>query len=43
MGYLSNREEERLLRQPAYRTKLIKAMGRAVDQHFQAVQQASLP
>ena len=34
MGYLSNKEEERLLRQPAYREKLAKATVRAVDSYF---------
>lgn len=34
MGYLSNREEERLLRQEAYREKLAKATVTAVDEYF---------
>ncbi len=34
MGYLSNKEEERLLRQPAYREKLAKATVRAIDSYF---------
>ena len=34
MGYLSNKEEERLLRQPSYREKLAKATVRAVDSYF---------
>ena len=34
MGYLSNPEEEQLLRQPAYRAKLGTALVRAVDHYF---------
>lgn len=34
MGYLSNKEEERLLRQPAYREKLAKATVRAINSYF---------
>lgn len=43
MGYLSNREEERLLRTRSYRTKLGDALVRSVDQYFAAVQKASRP
>ena len=34
MGYLSNKEEEKLLRQPSYREKLAKATVRAIDSYF---------
>ncbi len=34
MGYLSNKEEERLLRQQDYREKLAKASVRAIDSYF---------
>ncbi len=34
MGYLSNTEEEKLLRQPSYREKLAKATVKAVDAYF---------
>lgn len=34
MGYLSNKEEEKLLRQAPYREKLAKATVRAVDSYF---------
>lgn len=34
MGYLSNRDEEKLLRQEAYREKLAKAVVRAVNGYF---------
>lgn len=34
MGYLSNAEEERLLRQAPYREKLAKATVRAIDDYF---------
>ncbi|KAF0139604.1 MAG: N-acetylmuramoyl-L-alanine amidase [Rhodospirillaceae bacterium] len=34
MGYLSNPEEEQLLRQPTYRAKLGSALVRAVDHYF---------
>ncbi len=46
MGYLSNRTDEKLLRQRAYRAKLSQAVVRALDQYFQArvgVQGARLP
>lgn len=35
IGYLSNKEEEALLRTPAYRTKLAIALTRAVDRFFE--------
>jgi N-acetylmuramoyl-L-alanine amidase len=34
MGYLSNKQEEKLLRQPEYRAKLINSLSRAVDAYF---------
>jgi N-acetylmuramoyl-L-alanine amidase len=34
LGYLSNREEERLLRDPAYRSRLANAVLKAVDRYF---------
>lgn len=43
MGYLSNREEERLLRTASYRAKLGDALTRTVDQHFAQIQKASRP
>lgn len=41
MGYLSNHEEERLLRTASYREKLGRAFLRAVDTYFEARQKAS--
>ncbi len=35
LGYLSNKEEETLLRQPQYRTKMAIALTRAVDRFFE--------
>jgi len=35
LGYLSNHEEETLLRTPQYRTKLAIALTRAVDRFFE--------
>ncbi|NKD76694.1 AMIN domain-containing protein [Haematospirillum sp. H1815] len=43
MGYLTNRDEERLLRTRGYRKKLASAMVRAIDRYFSATQKASLP
>jgi N-acetylmuramoyl-L-alanine amidase len=40
MGYLSNREEERALKTEGYRSKLMAAVVRGVDQHFAPVQLA---
>jgi len=34
MGYLSNAKEERQLRSPQYRAKLMAAVKRAIDQFF---------
>ena len=42
MGYLSNRTEERLLKQQSYRRKLANATKRAVDDYFENMQHASL-
>lgn len=41
MGYLSNPEEEGLLRTTAYRAKLGKALLRAADRYFATAQKAS--
>jgi N-acetylmuramoyl-L-alanine amidase len=41
MGYLSNAEEERLLRTSRYRAKLGDSLHRAVDHYFLKVQKAS--
>jgi N-acetylmuramoyl-L-alanine amidase len=43
MGYLSNEQEERDLRQPHYRVKLAKSIGRAVDRFFMQTQKAKRP
>lgn len=42
MGYLSNRTEEKLLRQSSYRQKLAKSTGIAIDEYFDNMQHASL-
>ena len=42
MGYLSNRTEERLLKQQSYRRKLAKATTRAVNRYFDNMKHASL-
>ncbi|MGB8274486.1 MAG: N-acetylmuramoyl-L-alanine amidase, partial [Alphaproteobacteria bacterium] len=34
LGYLSNRDEERLLRNPAYRARLSAALVRGIDRYF---------
>ncbi|WP_417453705.1 N-acetylmuramoyl-L-alanine amidase [Kiloniella sp.] len=34
LGYMSNRQEERLLRSDKHKEKLVAAIGRAVDQYF---------
>jgi len=34
MGYLSNKEEERALRQPRYRKKLVTSIVEAFNNHF---------
>lgn len=41
MGYLSNAEEEKLLKTKTYRSKLGKALLRAIDRYFATVQKAS--
>jgi len=33
-GYLSNRQDEQLLRKPEYRTKLANALARAIERYF---------
>jgi N-acetylmuramoyl-L-alanine amidase len=43
MGYLSNDDEERELRQPQYRVKLAKAVAKAVDRFFAQAQKAKRP
>lgn len=43
LGYLSNKVEERNLRQPEYRAKLAKGLVRAVDRFFLREQKASRP
>ena len=42
MGYLSNRTEEKLLRQDNYRKKLAKSTSVAIDKYFDNMQHASL-
>lgn len=42
MGYLSNRVEERLLKQKDYRKKLAGSTGNAIDKYFENMQRASL-
>ncbi len=42
MGYLSNRHEEKLLRQSSYRKKLAKSASVAIDRYFDNMQHASL-
>ena len=42
MGYLSNRTEEKLLRQESYRRKLAISASAAVDRYFENMQHASL-
>jgi len=42
MGYLSNRTEEKLLRQSSYRQKLAKSTSIAIDEYFDNMQHASL-
>lgn len=42
MGYLSNRTEERLLKQQSYRNKLATATTRAINKYFENMQHASL-
>lgn len=42
MGYLSNPRDEAMLRDPAHRKKLARAIGRSVDGFFNDVERASL-
>lgn len=42
MGYLSNRTEEKLLRQEDYRRKLAKSASAAIDSYFENMRHASL-
>ena len=42
MGYLSNRHEEKLLRQSSYRKKFAKSASVAIDRYFDNMQHASL-
>ena len=37
MGFLSNRKDEALLRQPAHRRVLVRAIGDAIDDYFAAI------
>lgn len=41
IGYLSNREEERMLRTPAFQEKVAVAVRRGIDRYFRAVQSAA--
>lgn len=42
MGYLSNRQEEKLLQQKSYRKKLAESASEAIDKYFENMQHASL-
>ena len=42
MGYLSNRSEEKLLRQPSYRKKLANSAAEAIDKYFENMKHASV-
>lgn len=42
MGYLSNRMEERLLKQQSYRAKLAKSTNKAIEKYFDNMQHASV-
>lgn len=37
IGYLSNRQEEKLLQQRSYRAKLAQSISGAVDQYFNTI------
>ena len=37
MGYLSNRQEEKLLQQKSYRAKLAQSIVNAVNQYFNTI------
>lgn len=41
IGYLSNRQEERLLRSPEHRDKIVKSIIRAIDGYFERQKAAS--
>jgi len=41
IGYMSNRQEERLLRDPPHRRKLIESIIRATDGYFERQKAAS--
>jgi len=43
LGYLSNPQEERLLRQGGHRAKLATALTRSIERYFVHVQRASRP
>jgi N-acetylmuramoyl-L-alanine amidase len=40
LGCLSNRDEERLLPQPAYQQRLARALLRAIEDYFAAILRA---
>ena len=42
MGYLSNKNEERLLRQESYRRKLAVSAAKAIDRYFEDMKHKSL-
>ena len=42
MGYLSNRQEESLLKQRSYRQKLAKSVSSAIDKYFNDPEIAAL-
>ena len=42
MGYLSNKNEERLLRQESYRRKLAVSAAKAIDRYFKDMKHKSL-
>ena len=39
-GYLSNEQDEQMLRKPEYRTKLATALARAIERYFAQTQRA---
>lgn len=43
LGYLSNRDEEKLLRNAAYRAKLAGALARSIERYFRHIQRAQRP
>ena len=42
MGYLSNKNEERLLRQESYRRKIATSAVKAIDRYFEDMKHKSL-